>query len=114
MSRAWLVRRAPVLCLGGVMPLALSGCANEPVTIVNDTLSPVRLSGCFIDDALDLNARDIASEDIPSGGLWGCVTYDSSSAKANYVGCLIVQGTRTYRLSEVDKGLAEKACDRIG
>lgn len=84
------------------------------VTVVNDTSSSVRLSGCYIDDALDLEAGQRASQDIPSGR-WGCDVYRYPLEARDYVGCLVIGShDRSYRLArDVSPMITEKQCDNI-
>ena len=107
-------RSFAVLCFGTTLSLGLSSCATANVTVVNDTSSTVRLSGCYIDDALDLDAGQRASEDIPAGR-WGCDVYRYALEPLDYVGCLVIGSQdRTYRLArDVGSSITEKQCDRI-
>lgn len=117
MDRRW-GRSAGTLCLGALLTVGVSACSTTSVRIVNDTPGPVRLSGCFIDDAWDLQQSQATHDDVPSGR-WGCSFYaypPAPSSEIKYVGCLVIGGgDRTYRLSaDVRTGISDKKCEHIG
>jgi hypothetical protein len=72
----------------------------------------VRLSGCNIDDALDVRASATVGEDFIPGGRQGCDAY----VDASYIGCLVVHtADQTYHLPrDIDSGISEKHCAAIG
>jgi outer membrane murein-binding lipoprotein Lpp len=95
---------------------ALSGCASTQLTVVNQSANDVRISGCFIDDSLDLKVGQSATQGFPFGrGRWGCDVYRYPLEPLHYIGCLVVRdGRRAYSLErDVDTNITEKACDRI-
>jgi hypothetical protein len=96
--------------------LTVSGCASTELTLVNQSTAALRLSGCFIDDALDLGVGQTVNLAIPAGrGRWGCDVYRYPLEPLHYVGCLVVhEGKVAYVLEgDVDTRISENACDRI-
>ena len=77
---------------------------------------PIRLSGCFIDDAWDFSgpAKTESEGGIPTGR-WGCTVLDMTMPSvAPYWGCLIFeQPSRTYSIPRDLMAISDQACDRI-
>lgn len=80
------MKRVQVVVIGVVLTTTLTGCGMQSVQITNDTHHSIRLSGCTIDDALDLLPGQSASVDA-SNHRQGCSVYD---ADYRYVGCLAI------------------------
>lgn len=84
--------------------------------MINQSANAVRVSGCFIDDSLDLKVGERATQAFPSGrDRWGCDVFRYPLDPLHYVGCLVVQdGRRTYILErDVNTSITEKACEGI-
>ncbi|MCU1668887.1 MAG: hypothetical protein JWP40_1814 [Blastococcus sp.] len=78
-----------VVLLAGLLIVGLfivDAASTSSVRVQNESAEPLRLSGCSIDDALDLTPGDAGSVDVIAGGKEGCSVFDRDGSR--YLGCL--------------------------
>ena len=92
--------------------VVLLAALSTPVRVTNDSDEPIRLSGCSIDDALDLDPGATGTVDVI--GHEGCNAYDERDF--HYIGCVVLtdQLTETPVRRTLQPALTQHQCDRIG
>ena len=122
---AWLHSRRRLVIVLATLGVAVAGFVavvtyqvthTTSVTVLNDGREITRLSGCQIDDALDLNPGETAPLDVDSHGRTGCNVF----VGGKYQGCLIVD-TRAPRPQQpiriqasVDREVKQSECEAVG
>lgn len=97
-----------VLAAGVVVFLA----NTSSVVLKNEGDEPIRLSGCSIDDALDLMPSQTGSVDVP--GTEGCTAFDRDG---RYIGCLTLSNPHPSVVlvrQSLQPSVSARECDHIG
>ena len=113
-KRGGICRRGVFLVVAAAMVVASGGCSSVTVTLVNESGMALRLSGCYIDESVDLQPGD--RDDTAASGRWGCDVYAYPvPLNGRYLGCLVLDGhRRVYSLlRDIDTLKTEKSCDSI-
>jgi hypothetical protein len=98
-----------LLVAGVVIVLA----SISSVVVKNDGDAPIRLSGCSIDDSLDLAPGQSGSVDVP--GPEGCTVYDQASTR--YIGCVTLANPHSSVVlvrQSLHPALTARECEDIG
>jgi hypothetical protein len=90
---------------------------SDHVSFVNDGTRTVRLSGCEIDDALDLAPGQVSSEH-DFATTEGCMVYDTDASGSPFIGCVVIRlespHTRVVRVMQLlSRQTSQRACDAI-
>ena len=90
---------------------------SDHVFFVNDGTRTVRLSGCEIDDALDLAPSQVSSE-LDFATAEGCNVYDTDASGSPFIGCVVIRResphSRVVRVMQLlSRGTSQRACDAI-
>lgn len=103
---------AAALVLGVVLPALLT--FGRTVTIANAGAASIRLSGCDIDDALDIGPGK--SADYEAHGRSGCDAYVLGTT--TYLGCLVLENGHSAPTAfviprDLDRSISEANCERV-
>lgn len=94
----------------GVLGAALlAGCGATWTSVINDSNHDVRLSGCSIDDALDLGPGQVGTID-PANDGQRCSVFDENY---RYVGCLTVRAGGEHLVAiyvRVSRSVTQQNC----
>jgi hypothetical protein len=92
---------------------ALVSCSTSTAVIRNDGSSPLRLSGCSIDDSWDLSPGASGTLHFSDGE--GCSVYEDYGAR--YIGCLVLSGSRHLDVlisRSLRRDISDRRCERLG
>lgn len=100
-----------VLLVAAGVVIALASISS--VMVKNDGDEPIRLSGCSIDDSLDLAPGQTGSVDVPRRE--GCTAYDRAGTR--YIGCVTLSNPHPPVVlvrQSLHPSLTARECEDIG
>lgn len=109
----WVVGASAVVLLVAAAVVVIALGSTSSVVLKNDGKEHIRLSGCSIDDSLDLAPSQTGSVDVP--GAEGCTAFDRDGTR--YIGCLTLSNPHPLVVlvrQSLRSSVTARDCEDIG